>query len=163
MPNAVNALKRMAQSAVDKKVRLVTLNISSLLSEFACGLSDLDAKRVYRYSDFAASVDIVTKGLTRLSSLIESRASANDDTVKAQLDRVICGQSKITATDFISLGKSSLEVIQSIPARRRCVDVQGLNRLKRIVENAEKSLKDWPDYSKAQPGAAGDAPQAARP
>ena len=143
---------------------LVTLNISSLLSDFACELSDLDTKRAYRYADLASSVDIVTKGLARLSSLVESRASAQEEAVKTQLDRAIWGQSKKAATDFVELANSSLKLIQSLPARRRYVDPQGLDNLKRIVQDAEKSLDAWPSFpQQARPVAAGGAPQAAPP
>ena len=52
---AVDSLRRIAESAVHKKLRLVSLNVSSLLSEFACDLSALDAKQAYRYADLASS------------------------------------------------------------------------------------------------------------
>ena len=141
---AVDSLRRIAESAVHKKLRLVSLNVSSLLSEFACDLSALDAKQAYRYADLASSVDLVVLGLTRLSSLVVTRASAKEDDVKSQIDRAICGQSKIAASDIVALAKSELEVAKSIPKRRRYIDDQALSAFTAKVGDAEKSLENWP-------------------
>ena len=107
MPDVANALKRIAESASKRKLRLVAINNSSLIGKLCSDLSDLGAKHAYCYSDLASSINITNEGLVRLSSFIEKRA-ASDGEKTSQLDRIIIGQSKILASDFLSLGQSSL-------------------------------------------------------
>jgi hypothetical protein len=140
LQEAVDALKRIAESAKNGKLRLVSIDVSGLMSKFASDLSDLDARQAYRYSDLVSSVELVNKGLERLSSLVLTRAAARDQEVVSQIDRAIVGQSKITA------------VATAIPQRHRYMDAQALTNLVTVIEHAEKTMQEWP----SAPSAAGN-------
>ena len=147
LPDVANALKRIAESASKSKLRLVTINNSSLIGKLCSDLSDLDAKHAYCYSDLASSIDITNEGLVRLSSFIEKRASSDSEKITSQLDRIIIGQSKILASDFLSLGQSSLKVMGVIPLKNRYGDHQVIEALTRAIENAKQALENWPHLS----------------
>lgn len=141
----VEALSHIAESACKGNLRLVSIEISSLTSRFACDLADLDAKQAYCYADLASSQELVNKGLSRLSSFILSRVTATTMEVASQLDRAIHAQARITATDFITFCKSSLMVIKAIPEKYRYGDAQTLQNMEYLVTIAENHTKKWPD------------------
>lgn len=166
LADVANALKRIGESAANRKLRIVTINNSSLIGKLCLELSDLDAKHAYCYSDLASSIDIANAGLARLFSFIERRAASDGEKVTGQLDRAIIGQTKILVSDFISLGKSSLKVMEAIPSSNRYGDHQIIDALSKSIESAEKTLENWPHLSAQeitdQPNAPRDEPQAVR-
>src|SRR5690349_16025370 len=62
LPSAVQALRGIAESATNAKLRLVSLDVSSLIPKLASDLTDLDARHAYRYADLVSSIEIVNKG-----------------------------------------------------------------------------------------------------
>ena len=142
----VQALKRMAQSSSQGKLRLLSVDVSSLVSKFAAELADLDPKRSYRYAELASSLEIVNKGFQRLAAMTLSRASASSKDVGAQIDRALAGQAKITASDYITASKAALLVIKAIPTRNRYNnDAQALSTMDNAILDAEKERTDWPE------------------
>lgn len=141
----VQAFKRIAESATNGKLRLVSVDISSLISKISSDLTDLDSKRAYCYADLASVHEIVNKGLARLSSLVLSRANASSKEIAQQLDKAIIGQTQITAGDCISLSKSALNVIRVIPDKvRYSADAQAIAALEQQIHLAEKEKESWP-------------------
>jgi len=152
----VQALKRMAKSSSEGKLRLLSVDVSSLVSKFASELADLDPKRSYRYAELASSLEIVNKGFQRLAALTLSRASASSKDICVQIDRAISGQAKITASDYINACKAALLVIKAIPPRNRYNnDAQALSTMDNVIDDAEKERSDWPELP-AQLGAPAD-------
>ena len=142
----VQALKRIAESAANGKLRLVSMDVSNLISKFAGDLADLDSRQAYCYADLASSLEVVNKGLSRLSTLTLSRAAASTKEIACQLDRAIVGQSKITATDFISMSKAALCVMKAIPLKYRYPsDPQAMENLEQAVTAAENDKMKWPN------------------
>lgn len=149
----VLGLSHIAESATNGKLRLVSIDVSTLLEKFAYELADLDSKQAYLYADLASSVELVNKGLSRLYSLMLSRSTAIESDVAAQLDRVIYGQARITAADYISLCKVCLTVFEKIPMRHRYGDDQALKNMRDEVVSAENTLTTWPGMSSHPPTA----------
>jgi hypothetical protein len=141
----VQAFKRIAESAAKGKLRLVSLDVSSLVSKFSCDLADLDSKYAYCYADLASSLEIVNKGIARLSVLVLNRANASTKDISLQLDKAIIGQSKITATDCISMNKAALKVMEAIPHKiRYSSDEQAMDSFQQDINSAEKEMAEWP-------------------
>ena len=159
LADVANALKKIAESAANQKLGLVTINNSSLVGKLCSDLSDLDAKHAYCYSDLASSIDIANTGLVRLFSFIEKRAASDGEKVTSQLDRAIIGQSRILVSDFISLGQSSLKVMEAIPTSNRYGDHQIIDALRKSIESAEKTLENWPKLPVQEIPAQQDAPE----
>ena len=148
------ALKRMAESASDGKLRLLSVDISSLIFKFTTELADLDPKHAYCYADLASAMELVNKGLQRLAALTLSRAAAASKEVGAQIDRAIVGQSKITAQDYITACLAALAVIEVIPEKYRYnADAQAVASMKKAIPAAEKVCADWPSKAKVTPSA----------
>jgi len=144
----VQVFKRIAESATKGKLRLVSVDVPSLISKFSCDLADLDSKHAYCYADLASTHELVNKGIARLSALVLSRASASSKEVIQQLDRAIIGQSKITAGDCIAMSKTSLKVIKLIPQEiRYSSDSQAMDALEQQIQLAEKDKEVWPSIS----------------
>jgi hypothetical protein len=141
----VQALKRIATSATQSKLRLVSVDVSSLISKFSCDLADLDPKRSYCYADLASKLELVNKGLQRLSNFTLNRAGASSKDVLLQLDSAIIGQAKITAGDYITMSKAALEVIKIIPERLRVnSDPQVMKNIEDSLLAAENEREEWP-------------------
>lgn len=141
----IQALKRMAKSASEGKLRLLSVDVSSLISKFASELADLDPKRSYYYAELASSLEIVNKGFQRLAALTLSRATASSKDISAQIDRALAGQAKITASDYIKACKAALAVVKAIPPGNRYNnDAQALTTLENAIISAEKEHSDWP-------------------
>jgi len=147
LPDAVNAVKRIAESAANNKIRLVSIDVSTLTAKFCFELADLDTKHAYVYCDLSSAIEIANKGISRLTSFIEKRAVSDGEKVTGQLDRSIIGQSKILASDFVSIGKASLEVIKIIPAKYRYGDHQAISSLEKAITSAENIISAWPTYA----------------
>jgi hypothetical protein len=79
--------------------------------------------------------------------LVVSRTGIKDNETNLLLDRAIHGQSKITATDYISFGKAALKVMEAIPEGRRYVDAQAFGRLRDAVTVAGNSVMEWPNIT----------------
>jgi len=141
----VQGLKRIALSASQGKLRLVSVDVSNLVSKLSCDLADLDPKRAYCYAELASSLELVNKGLERLTTLTLSRAGASTKDIGSQLDRAIIGQSKITAGDYITMSKAALAVIKVMPSRHRFnSDPQAMQTMESSIPAAEKELQQWP-------------------
>lgn len=148
IPEAVDLLKRIAESAKHGKLRLNSMDLSSLVPKLALELADLDPKCAYRYANLASSIEVVNKGLVRLSALTLSRASAADPKISARLDRVLVGQANVVALDFVSLGEASIKALEGIPHRNRYQDLQAINTLSKSVLTAKDSAANWPALPK---------------
>jgi len=144
LPDAVDSLKRMAGSSREGKLRLVSFDIPGLISTYACDLSGLDTKRAYLCSDLVSSIEIVNKGLGRLSSFLIERAKVQGGNLSKRLDNVIIGQAEITASDVVSFGKSALKMMEEIPKKRRNADSQDMGNLQKKIESSKKKLARWP-------------------
>jgi len=142
--STVQALSRIAESAAQGKLRLVSIDVSTLISKLSCDLADLDSTHAYSYADLASSMEIVNKGLTRLASLTLTRASASTKEIGDHLNRAIYAQAKITCADFLSLYKVFLEVLKRIPTKYRYGDDQSLRNLEEGVAKAKNASDDWP-------------------
>lgn len=141
----VRGLSHIAESAIKGRLLLVSINVSTLLSKFAYDLADLDSKQAYLYADLASSVELVNIGLSRLYSLMLSRPAASDKDLGSRLDRVIQGQAKTTATDFVSLFKVCLKVFNAIPEKNRYGDAQAFQIMEEEVRSAEDIRSKWPE------------------
>ncbi len=141
----VLAFKRVAETAVKGNLRLVDFEGSSFISKFASDLADLDPTNAYLYADLESGMEIVNKGIGRLSALTLSRVSATTPEVIRQFERSIVGQAKITATDTVSMHKAAIAVIGIIPEKHRYIkDMQAAKALEDSVKLAEAQLIDCP-------------------
>ncbi|OAI29440.1 hypothetical protein A1356_23190 [Methylomonas koyamae] len=160
----IQALKRMAKSASEGKLRLLSVDVSSLVSKFASELADLDPKRSYCYAGLASSLEIVNKGFQRLAVLTLSRATASSKDIYGQIDRALAGQARITASDYIAASKAALVVIKAIPPRNRYNnDAQALTTMENAIVAAEKEHADWPELPAQQGAQAGAAENQSAP
>jgi hypothetical protein len=147
------AFSRIAGSAAAGKMRLVALDLSSLIPKLAVDLAEIDATRAYRYAELASFAEIVNKGLGRLSAFTMSRVTAATAEIRDQIDRTIFGQAKITATDYVNFCDAELAVLNAIPPESRYPDEQAMRTLAKQIEDARKVLENWPTMTK--PGASG--------
>lgn len=141
LPDDVATLARVAESSRKGNIRLVSFDIPSLISKFACDLSELDTKRAYFYSDLVSSIEIVNKGLVRLRSLILERIKVDATNLIERLDLAISTQANIIAHDLVSFSNSALKVMEEIPKWRRNADSQSMKNLERKIESAKKELE----------------------
>jgi len=141
----IEKLKKIATSASKGNLRLVALDDSTLIIKFALELARLDHKRSYRYSTFASSVEIVNKGIQRLTNLMFSRIGTASIDVKNQIDKVIIAQTFATSRDYVKMCEAALAVIKAIPYRR-CFsrDPQTLLNLENAIKSSEKICNEWP-------------------
>lgn len=143
--DTVQGLKRIATSASQGKLRLVSVDVSNLISKLSCDLADLDPKRAYCYAGLASSLELVNKGLQRLTALTLSRAGASTKEISSQLDKVIIGQSKIIAGDYITMSKAALAVMKVTPSKHRFnADPQAMKNMEDSIPAAEKERSEWP-------------------
>lgn len=141
LPDAVEALVRIGDAARRGTLRLVSFDVTSLIAKYASDLSALDSARAYIYSDLVSSVELVNKGLSRLSLLIVERAKAAEADASGRLDRAVNGQARITAMDFVAFGESTLKTLKEM---RPNLDGQTIDDLGRRVETAKSKANDWP-------------------
>lgn len=146
-------LSRIAGSAAAGKMRLVSLDLSSLIPKLACDLAEIDTKQAYRYAGLASSAELVNKGLARLAALSLSRVTAATEEIRNRIDRTIIGQAKITAADYVGFCGAQFEVLNAIPPRSRYPDEQVIRTLGKQIEDAKKVLEDWPQLTQQKPPA----------
>ncbi len=149
----VEVLSRIAGSAAAGKMRLVALDLSSLIPKLAIDLAEIDTKRAYRYAELASRAELVNKGVTRLSALIMSRVTAPAEEIRNRIDRTIFGQARITAADYVNFCGAEFEVLNVIPPRSRYPDEQVMRTLGKQIEEAKKVLQNWPDMTRQEPPA----------
>jgi hypothetical protein len=142
----VDALGRIAESASRRKLRLVTMDLSSLIVSLSSSLSDLDSSNAYYYSDLASWYEIVNKGFVRLSTFLTSRAGSSDSTARENLDRAIMGQAKIVASDAVSFAKAGFLLLDKLPRNVRYQDSQAMASLEKVMDDAIKAIKNWQEY-----------------
>lgn len=153
LPDAVDALKQIAEAAKNGRLRLVSMDVSPLLTKLSLDLTILDAANAYCYVALASSAEVVNKGIARLSSLVLSRATTTDDKVSDQLDRVLISQSQAVALDCVTLGEAYVKAVQEIPSKGRYQDAQGINTLTNLISSARMHTEPWPILLRPPPEA----------
>jgi hypothetical protein len=152
VPKAIDALINIAKASHRGRLRLVSFDVSALISKYACDLSELDAKRAYLYSDLVSSVEIVNKGLARLYSFTLEKAKIEPNKPQQRLDRAIGGQAEITAKDTVTFAIAAIKVLKTIPEKRRNADHETLDSLDQKIRESERKLETWPLLTNAGQG-----------
>lgn len=144
MVATLDVFERIADTAKQGKMRLITLETSEFVPKLCADLADLDPGNAYRYARLAASQRIVEKGLARLSASQAARASASTDEVGERLDRIVFGQARITGRDTVQMGVDALAVLDAIPVRERDgIDDAQVASLEAEREKAQQQIAGW--------------------